>query len=87
MVDENCFTESKSEVYGFEDFDLPESFESEIEQYDLTYKKGETILKQGTIVPHVAFVKSGMVKIVLEFGNRKQPWGSENKGFIGLESM
>ncbi len=59
----------------------------EIEHYEMSYSKGENIFKQGTIVPHIAFVKSGMVKVVLESGNRKQPLCIEKEGFIGLESM
>lgn len=73
--------------YCFVDFVWPTGAISEIEHYDMTYKKGETIFKQGTIVPHVAFIRSGMVKIMLESVNRKQPLCIEKEGFIGLESM
>jgi CRP/FNR family transcriptional regulator len=53
----------------------------------MAYQKGETIFKQGTIVPHVAFIQQGMVKFVLESANRKQPLCIEKEGFVGLESM
>ena len=87
MTEDDCLPVNESEKYCFIEFDLPEGSVPEIEHYEMTYKKGETIFKQGTIVPHVAFVKSGMVKIMLESVNRKQPLCIEKRGFIGLESM
>ena len=87
MKEENFATIAKPQNYCFIDFDFPEGSIPEIEHYEMTYKKGETIFKQGTIVPHVAFIKSGMVKIMLEADNRKQPLCIEKEGFIGLESM
>ena len=67
-TNESCVN-CKSNSYCFIDFELQADSIPEIEHYEMTYKKGETIFKQGTIVPHVAFVKSGMVKILLEFEN------------------
>ena len=58
-----------------------------IEHYEMSYEKGETLFKQGTIVPHIAFVKKGMVKVILESHQRKQPLCIEKEGYIGLESM
>lgn len=88
MINNECIEEKKSHNYCFVDFELPEgSSIPEIEHYEITYKKGETIFKQGTIVPHIAFIKNGMVKIMLETDNRKQPLCIEKQGFIGLESM
>ena len=60
---------------------------SSLEFYEMSYKKGETLFKQGTIVPHVAFIKQGMLKVTLESHQRRQPLCIEKKGFIGLESM
>ncbi len=37
---------------------------------EITYKKGETIIKQGTFATHVLFIKSGMAKIYIE-GHQK----------------
>jgi len=87
MTDNNICTDCKSMNYCFIDFELPVGSIPEIEHYEMTYKKGETIFKQGTIVPHVAFIKSGMVKIMLESENRKQPLCIEKQGYVGLESM
>jgi CRP/FNR family transcriptional regulator len=60
---------------------------SGIEHYEMSYEKGETLFKQGTIVPHIAYVKKGMVKVILESHQRKQPLCIEKEGYIGLESM
>ena len=87
MTEYQNFTNEESKNYCFVDFVWPTGAISEIEHYEMTYKKGETIFKQGTIVPHVAFIRRGMVKIMLESSNRKQPLCIEKKGFIGLESM
>jgi CRP-like cAMP-binding protein len=76
-----------SESYCFIDSKIRDGSIPEIDHYEMTYKKGENIFKQGTIVPHVAYIKSGMVKIVLESGNRSQPLCIEKQGFVGLESM
>jgi CRP/FNR family transcriptional regulator len=38
----------------------------------VTYRKGETLFKQGAFAPHVLFVCSGLVKIYLETGSGKQ---------------
>ncbi|RKX18422.1 MAG: hypothetical protein DRP35_09305 [Candidatus Zixiibacteriota bacterium] len=37
---------------------------------EISYKKGETIIKQGTFATHVLFIKSGMAKIYIE-GHQK----------------
>ena len=37
---------------------------------EISYKKGETIIKQGTFVTNILFIKSGMAKIYIE-GNQK----------------
>jgi CRP/FNR family transcriptional regulator len=58
-----------------------------LEYIEMNYIQGEVIFKQGTIAPHIIFLKSGLVKIYLEHHNRKQPLCVEKQGFIGLESM
>lgn len=59
----------------------------DLEFIEMNYNRGEVIFKQGTIIPHVVFLKEGLVKIYLEHHNRKQPLCIEKNGFIGLESM
>ncbi len=74
-------------IYRFLELDWMEDDQPIMENYNMFYKKGETIFKQGTIVPHIAFIKSGMVKVLLESTNRIQPLCIEKEGFVGLESM
>lgn len=62
-------------------------FSNSIEHTELTYQKGELIIKQGSIAPHVVFVKEGMVKFFLEHKDRKQVLCIEKEGFVGLESI
>jgi CRP/FNR family transcriptional regulator, polysaccharide utilization system transcription regulator len=38
----------------------------EANKVDITYKKGETICKQGSFASHVIFLKEGLVKVYLE---------------------
>ena len=52
---------------------------SGLELYEMSYEKGETLFKQGTIVPHIVFIKKGMVKVILESNQRKQPLCIERK--------
>lgn len=85
-VSEPCVS-CKSRIYDYLLPDFPLEDMPEVEHYQMSYKKGETIFKQGTIVPHVAFIERGLVKIMLETTSRKQPLCLEHEGFIGLESM
>ena len=38
---------------------------------EISYNKGETIIKQNTFASHIYFVKSGLVKIYMETANKK----------------
>ncbi len=38
----------------------------------LTFKKGETILKQGSFANHVHFIKQGLVKVYMEIANSEK---------------
>jgi len=58
-----------------------------IEHFEMTYSKGESIFKQGTIAPHVIFLKEGIVKTFLEHNDRRQTLCLVKNGFVGLESM
>ena len=85
-LDSPCFDCLYGENCMLEDI-LGEGSVSNIEHQELDYSKGENIIKQGTIAPHVIFVKKGMVKIFLEHKDRKQVLCIERGGFVGLESM
>lgn len=58
-----------------------------IEHIEMKYNHGESIFKQGTIAPHMIYLKSGIVKTFLEHNDRKQTLCLVKKGFVGLESM
>lgn len=55
---------------------------------EVTYKKGETITKQGSFAPHILYLKEGLVKVYLEHQNRNLILCLEPPGtFLGLESL
>lgn len=85
-VDAPCFDCMHNENCMLEDL-IGEAGASEVEHSDINYSKGELIIKQGTIAPHVIYVKKGMVKIFLEHKDRRQVLCVERGGFVGLESM
>ncbi|MCK5906108.1 MAG: cyclic nucleotide-binding domain-containing protein, partial [Flavobacteriales bacterium] len=64
-IDSPCFDCMHNENCMLEDI-LGNSDTSEVEHNELLYAKGDLLIKQGTIAPHVIFVKKGMVKIFLE---------------------
>ncbi len=51
---------------------LTDSELEKLEKYKITikYRKGETLIKQGSAVNHVVFLKSGLAKIYLEGSNK-----------------
>lgn len=73
----HCYSANQNEEEKLADF----------EHIDIRYNKGDMIFKQGTIAPHVMFLKEGLVKIFLEHDNQRQTICLEKEGFIGLESM
>ncbi len=56
---------------------------------DIVYKKGETIFKQSSYISHIAFVRSGLIKIVAEGANNKNFIVKFIEGgqYIGLEYL
>jgi len=85
-IDSPCFDCMHNENCMLEDL-LGDNIDSDVEHQELLYSKGDLLIKQGTISPHVIFVKKGMVKIFLEHRDRKQVLCIEKGGFVGLESM
>ena len=85
-IDSPCFDCMHNENCMLEDL-LGDNVDSGVEHQELLYSKGDLLIKQGTISPHVIFVKKGMVKIFLEHRDRKQVLCIEKGGFVGLESM
>jgi CRP/FNR family transcriptional regulator len=55
---------------------------------DVSFKKGETIFKQGVLAGHIAFIKSGLVKVFREHGNSELILSLESRGkMIGLQAI
>ena len=71
------------------DFLTPEE-KTNLEKHRISigYRKGETIVKQGTYVNHILFLKSGLAKIYLEGSNKDLILKIiPPKRFIGLSSL
>lgn len=55
---------------------------------EITYRKGETICKQGSFVSNMLFIKKGFAKIYLENNDHPTILSIQNDGyFIGLQSL
>jgi len=63
---EVCTCNCIADIFTGSDMQLLDSNKTEIE-----YNPGEIILKQGTFVSHILFLKEGLVKIILEGKNDK----------------
>ena len=55
----------------------------------VNYLRGETLFKQGALAPHVLFVQTGLVKVYLQTGPRKQQnlWLARSGDFLAFSSM
>lgn len=55
---------------------------------EVNFKKGETIIKQGALAGHIAYVKSGLVKVCRDHGNEELVLALESKGkLLGLHAI
>lgn len=55
---------------------------------DVSFKKGEIILKQGALAGHIVFIKSGLVKVYREHGENELVLSLESRGkMIGLQAI
>lgn len=55
---------------------------------EVTFKKGETIIKQGALAGHIAYVKSGLVKVCRDHGNEELVLALETRGkLLGLHAL
>ena len=86
LIHSTC-TDCKDNQYCFFDPANGKVAGKDIEHLEMHYNKGESIFKQGTIAPHIIFLKKGIVKTFLEHNDRKQTLCLVKKGFVGLESM
>ncbi len=55
---------------------------------DVSFKKGEALFKQGVLAGHIAYIKSGLVKVYREHGDSELILSLESKGkMIGLQAI
>lgn len=55
---------------------------------ELTFKKGETIVKQGALAGHIAYVKSGLVKVCRDHISDELVLALESRGkLLGLHAL
>lgn len=55
---------------------------------EVSFKKGETIIKQGALAGHIVYIKSGLIKVYREHGNDELILSLESKGkMIGLQAI
>lgn len=55
---------------------------------ELSFKKGDTIIKQGALAAHLVYIKSGLVKVSREQHNNEMVLSLETKGkMLGLHAL
>jgi CRP/FNR family transcriptional regulator len=55
---------------------------------ELTFKRGETLFKQGALAGHIVFLKSGLVKVYREQNNEELILSLEGKGkMLGMHAI
>lgn len=55
---------------------------------EVTFKKGETIIKQGALAGQIAYVKSGLVKVCRDHGGEELVLALESRGkLLGLHAL
>uniref|UniRef100_UPI0032179E05 Crp/Fnr family transcriptional regulator n=1 Tax=uncultured Draconibacterium sp. TaxID=1573823 RepID=UPI0032179E05 len=55
---------------------------------ELTFKKGETIIKQGALAGHLVYLKGGLVKVFREYANEELILSLEGRGrMLGIQAL
>ena len=81
----NSCTVSNAKCLCFDDL-TPEEAELITENsMEVTFKKGETICKHGTIAPHIMYLKEGLAKVYLEGLNDSLILKLLNNNYIKFE--
>lgn len=72
----------------FKELSVDELIQINRNRVELTFKKGETIIKQGALAAHIVYIKSGLVKVYREHGTEELVLSLESKGkMIGLQAL
>lgn len=91
MIDLKTAKFCKTHIYEASCFELLEQPESDLvesQSRQLTYRKGETLVKQGTFASSIFYLESGLVKVYLEGGSKNLILNiTPPRNLIGLQSV
>jgi CRP/FNR family transcriptional regulator len=81
-VDCNC------KSLPFKELSIDELIQINRNRVELSFKKGDTIIKQGALAAHLVYIKSGLVKVFREQHNNEMVLSLEAKGkMLGLHAI
>lgn len=88
-VKSTCCKECISKSSCFKELSEEELIQIDKGRFEVTFKKGEIICKQGMLASHLIYIKKGFVKLYIEGGNNKNIILTiEKEGYlIGLQSL
>ncbi|MDE5416438.1 Crp/Fnr family transcriptional regulator [Labilibaculum sp. DW002] len=84
-----CCKECVSKSACFNELSENELIQIDTGRFEVTFKKGEIVCKQGMLASHLIYIKKGFVKLYIEGGNNKNIILTiEKDGYmIGLQSL
>lgn len=72
----------------FQELTTEELIQINRNRVEVNFKKGETIIKQGSLAGHIVYIKSGLVKVYREHVNEELVLSLESRGkLLGLHSL
>ncbi len=72
----------------FKELTVEQLIEINRNRAEITFKKGETIFKQGVMASHLVYLKTGLVKLYRENGHEEMILSIEGKGkLLGLQAL
>lgn len=72
----------------FRELSVEELIQINKNRVEVSFKRGETIIKQGALAGHIIYIKSGLVKVFREHGANEMILSLESKGkLIGLPAI
>lgn len=88
-VKTTCCKECVSKSACFKELSEEELIQIDKGRFEVTFKKGEIVCKQGMLASHLIYIKRGFVKMYIEGGNNKNIILTiEKDGYmIGLQSL
>lgn len=72
----------------FKELTIDELIQINKNKVEVTFKKGETIIKQGALAGHIVYIKRGLVKVCKENANEELVLALESRGkLLGLHAL